>query len=165
MNKSTTLRAILMVIFIPGIVALGLGWLADMQFTRAEMLERAHQWPEALARYEKAIAFDPYDARHLSAFGNALFSRGLSPDGDRSLLLRAASFYRRAIAFDPRNAGYRLMRARVKLRLGPKGAHDVREVMEDLQAAHALDPNGFNISYEIGYAGLPLWDQLDADER
>lgn len=142
---------------------------AECRFNAAEKLAAAYLWEKADAKFKEAVALDPFDARHLAGYAD--FLRAVAPyrDEEISLLMKAEKLYRRAYKLDPMNAEYplRIGEIEVKLFLKDKKAHrnGLKTGLDYFKKALEDDPNGFNISYEIGNRGIEAWSYLDEESK
>jgi hypothetical protein len=142
-----------------------LPWAAEYQLSIARKLADAYLWEKADVRFTDALALDPWNASAFAGYGD--FLRSIAPDLDNEvfLLTKAEKVYRRAYELDPMNAEYplRMGEIEVKLFLKDKKAHKngLKDGLDYFKKALKNDPNGFNISYVVGYSLLHVWSSID----
>ncbi len=133
--------------------------LAEVSFGEAQKLVAEYKWTRATPEFEEAIRLDPFNARYYAGLGNFLLKQSRHRDHRKLLLDRAEALYREAVRLNPGEGMY-------WVRLGQMTAgSDTKEGFVYFRKAVANDPNGFNVNYEVGYAGVAVWKYLNADER
>jgi TPR repeat protein len=144
-------------------------FIADAYYNAANRLAGASKPEKAQAFFEEAVKTEPFDSPHLSGFGRFLMKRSVSQTGlvRTYHLKKAAKLFERALALNRRDARSALNLGQTKLRLflREKDEADKKEAFRYFRKALDNDPNGFNVSYLIGHAGLAVWDHLAADDR
>ena len=156
---------LLTAIFILVAVVLIMSLAAEIKFNHAQKLADGYLWQKAEKKFSEAIRMDPFNASYLAGYGN--FLRSIAPYRDNKVFLfqQAEKLYKRAAGLDPLNAQYPLGIGEIKLKLFliDKDKEELKESLEYFKRALKNDPNGFNISYEIGYNGLEAWPYLDTE--
>ena len=161
-------KILLQFVVLPGYVLTVLFLLvvffAEWQFSSAQSLQQKGLGSVARIHYEAAVRLCPFNSEYFAGLGNCLLHLGDSQKDKISYQEQAMASYRRAMELNPRNAQYPLMLGLMEAETARDAGSDAR-VMEDLQDAVANDPNGFNVSYQAGYAGIARWNYLDQSDR
>lgn len=143
--------------------------MAEIEFDAAGKLALEHKWEKAEMKFEKAIKLDPFNSRYLSGFADFLMQYSSCLKDGTSVLNRADGLYAEAAKVNPSCAYYYLGmgQAELSLFLSDKKAyaHNLKAALDNFKKAAAKDPNGFNISYSIGYAGIMAWQILTEEQR
>ena len=77
-------------------------------------------------------------------------------------LTQAEELYKKALDINPGCAEYSLKLGEIQLKIEGRS---VDEAFKNFVRALENDPNGFNTSYSMGYAGIGIWDLLNNSER
>lgn len=143
--------------------------LAEAQFDIAGRLAAKSSFQDAASKFEKAVSMDPFNSRSLAGYAGLLKRAGSSLNVKIPELIKAEKLYERALALNPRHAEYALGLGQARIGLFLSGRKDfsgnLKKGFNDFKTAVRNDPNGFNISYSVGYAGLAIWEFLDQDEK
>lgn len=120
-------------------------------------------------RFEEAIKADPFNARYADEYGKYLFKKSLEVKEKTDLLDKAERLLTRAVQLNPSNAGYHLTSGQIQTSLflidKKKFSEKLKKALDNFKTALQNDPNGFNISYSAGYAGISVWKFLDKEEK
>ncbi|MFA6142160.1 MAG: carbohydrate-binding domain-containing protein [Candidatus Omnitrophota bacterium] len=119
------------------------------------------------AGFSDAIRTDPFSSRYPAGFGEAILKEKRYHD-DAAYLDRATRFYERALQLNPGCADYSLKLGQIEIALFLKDETKtglIKSAFNNFRRAIKNDPNGFNISYSAGYAGISVWKFLDHDEK
>lgn len=162
-------RAILIMVFILAVAAIILQFAADLQFNSAKKLESVYLWQEAKGKYRLAVKLNPFNAQYFAGYGDFLRDKSLYQEDRIAWLKMAENLYERALELNPRCAEYALSSGQVKLELFLSDKDKFKDRLglglDVLKRALENDPNGFNTSYSAGYAGMKVWDNLNAVEQ
>lgn len=150
MIRKLALRAILAFIFVAVLSAISILFIADLKFNLAQNLENKYLWQKAAKEYELAARLDPFNSEYLAGYAKFLYKT--------SNFRKAESLYNRAIELNPRNAQYYVGLGKVQIAEGKSGLDNFKKAIEN-------DPNGFLVSYEVGYAGMGAWKDLSKEDR
>ncbi|MDD5165861.1 MAG: carbohydrate-binding domain-containing protein [Candidatus Omnitrophica bacterium] len=160
---------ILLIAFILAIAVIVLPFIADLQFNSAKKFEFMYLWQKAEKKYQLAIKLDPFNAQYFSGYGDFLRSKSAYQKDGVGWLLGAEKLYARASELNPRFAKYALYSGQVKLELFLADKNKFKDMLRlglnDFKRALKNDPNSFNISYSVGYAGISVWDNLNMNEK
>lgn len=161
--------AILIVVFVFLVFAIVFSFFADWQFNSAKKLEAGYLWQNAEAKYRSAIRLEPLNTEYLVRYGDFLREKNVYQQDQIARLLNAEKLYVRALKLNPRCAECALCLGQVKLALFLSNEDKFKDKLgsglEDFKIALKNDPNGFDISYSIGYAGMAVWDNLNTDNK
>lgn len=167
--RQAAVNIILAAAFIVMIFVIATPFIAEGRFDSARRLEDDYRWPKAEAEFEAAARIDRFNAEYPAGLGAFLLKKSEYADNKAPLFERAAKLYERALELNPRSAEYALGagRARIGLFLEDKEKHkeELRKAFGHFETALRNDPNGFNISYSVGYVGMLAWESLDREER
>ena len=158
-------KILAMAIVLAAAVAAGAMLMADREFNDARAHASGSRWKEAEREFGHSIKFDPFDAGHHAAYGEFLLMVAGYMDFKEPYLKKAEELYSRAAKLNPRNADYRMKLGLIRLQLGAQTKDDVAKAMAYIKDAIKFDPKGFNAAYESGYAAIPIWKKLNADEQ
>lgn len=143
--------------------------LAEIRFGEAKMAVKAYLWDDAEKKFIEAINMDPFNSEYPYRYAEFLRRRSLYRDNPVINLLTAEGFYKNAIKLNPNRAEYflGLAQAEEALFLKDKIKFNDRlgKSLNNFKKALSNDPNGFNINYTAGYAGISLWDFLEENDR
>ena len=160
-------KIISIVIFILVAIVLIMPLAAEVKFNHAQKLRDGYLWEKAERQFSEAIKMYPFNASHLVGYGD--FLRSIAPTRDNEVFLfrQAEKLYKRAAELDPLNAQYPLGIGEIKLKLflidKDRYKEELKESLKYFKIALKNDPNGFNVSYEIGYYGIEAWPYLDME--
>lgn len=175
-NIRTTALNILITITLIALMAIFcLRLAADINFNLAEKTSSSQNKDMAFKLYAKAMMLNPFNADYPAAYGKFILNLSLK-DKDIALIQKAEGLYKQAIALNPRATAYYLELGLIKLlkrdaliekRLLKKEDDTLLmdEILQEFGKAVQNDPNGFYVSYNIGCAGLKLWDRLNSVQR
>ncbi len=135
---------------------------ADKQYRSAKRLEKAYLWKGAEESFNSAVELDPFNSEYFAEYGNFLMLQSFYREDETLWLTRAEELYKRALDLNSRSAEYSLKLGEIQLKLEGR---NVGEAFKNFVRALENDPNGFNISYSVGYAGIGIWDFLNNGER
>lgn len=140
--------------------------MAETYFDSALAYSDKFKWSMADQIFYKAISINPFNSRYIAVYADFLLRWGRYKDNKETLFLKAEVLYGRAIALNPDNAEYYGNMGMIKLErsllLKPKpNMPKIAEAMKNFRKAFENDPNGFNVNYSIGYAGISAWKYLD----
>ncbi len=160
--KRFIFNLILIAVFLLVIVLITMPLLAELEFTSAQKMADSNRWDEASSRFEKAIWLDPFNSRYLYDFSGSLVHKSEHNPDKMALLKKAEILCRKAAGMDPLNADYPLRLGQIRLDMDRSNTADA---FDNFKKALKNDPNGFNVSYAVGYAGMAVWDRLDDFQR
>ncbi|MBN1353549.1 MAG: hypothetical protein JW994_02625, partial [Candidatus Omnitrophica bacterium] len=165
--RRIVINMVLTVIIAVLILSVALPFLAFFQFEKAKTLELAYRWKKAEEKYQLAVRLAPFDAKYPAEYADFLIRQSDYRKNEMSLIMHAEELYRRAIVLNPRYAEYYLALGKLELynyrrTLKPV---ELENAVENFKNALKNDPNGFNISYSIGYFAIPLWNSLDGGKK
>jgi len=160
MKKRIVINLILIILFILTIVAIILSFGADLEFNSAKKLESAYLWREAKGKYQLAVKLDPFNAQYFAGYGDFLKNESVYHKDRIYWLKMAEELYGRALELNSHCAEYALSSGRLNLELflsdKDKFKDRLGSGLDDLKKAFKNDPNGLNISYSAGYAGMNM---------
>lgn len=142
---------------------------AEILFGCAQRSANAAKIQEAEKTFEETIKTDPFNSQYFGAFAEFLLQRnvngGRKPNLDR--IKRSDTLYGRALNLNPRCAEYALAIGQIQLRffLETGNYENKKSAFYYFRKALQEDPNGFNVSYAVGYAGISSWQALDDEEK
>lgn len=151
-------RIVLTVVFISLATVIIVIFIADLNFNLAQKSEKNYLWQKAIAQYDLAVKLDPFNSEYLAGLAKFLYDIGPYHTDKILYLQRAESLYNSAIKLNPENAGYYLGLGKVQLAEGKSGLDNFKKAVEN-------DPNGFFISYAVGYTGMGMWKDLNSKDR
>ena len=139
---------------------------AEIRYGEAKRLVTQFLWNDAEKAFEEAIKVDPYSSQYPAEFAEFLRTQSFYKSHKTPYLTRAERLYGRALKLNPRNADYwtALGELKAELAIRTNGA-GVDKAMDCLRRAVREDPNGFNVSYSAGYAGIYMWDYLSKEDK
>ena len=167
--NSIAVKIFLLVAFVLLAVVIAAPFMAELQFNAAQGFGQRYRWKDARQKFKIAIRVDPLDATRIAGFAD--FLKSISPDcpDENDLLINSIKLYERALELDPFNAEYALRLAETQLALftrnKEKNNNLLKRALDNFNLALKNDPHGFNVSYSVGYAGIPVWDRLNAPEK
>ncbi len=165
--KRVAIKIILIAATILMAIILIIPLAAEIKFNYAQKLADGYLWEKAEKQFSEVIRIDPFNASYFAGYGDFLRSIAPYKEDEASLLSEAQKLYGRASQLDPLNARYFSRAGAIKLRLflldRDKHKEGFRAGLDDLKKALLLDPNGFNVSYEVGYWGIEAWPYLDGE--
>lgn len=138
--------------------------LAEVSSNRADRLTGTYKWDKAEEGFKKAIALDPYNSRYYAGFGELMFREALHSDDKTIYLSKAKALYEEALKMNQGCGEYALRLGQISL-LSPDIAKSAKDAFGYFRTALTNDPNGFNVSYSIGYAGISVWKFLNKEEK
>lgn len=193
MRKKIVINSTLIFLLAGLVIVVVAPLVADMQFNIAQKREGSYRWRMAETKYRLAVKLDPFNTSYLTKCGNFLAQQSAYRIDTFLLLKEAEELYERALWLNPGNARYAVRLGEIqieifrnivkmgenKLKLNGKNSdgvettkntvemsgNEIAEAMQNFRRALENDPNGFNTSYLIGYAGMSAWDFLNGDER
>jgi tetratricopeptide (TPR) repeat protein len=167
--NSIAVKILLTAIFILLAAVITAPLIADLQFNAAQRLAQKYLWQEAQKKFQVAMRVDPFNAPVAVGFADFLKDISLNRADGNALLINSGRLYERALELDPFNAEYALGLAETELALftrnKSKDNNVLKSALDNFKLALENDPNGFNVSYAVGYAGISVWDKLDAPGR
>lgn len=144
-------------------------FMADMYFTRAQKTAATYQWAKAHTRFAKAISRDPFDSRYYAGLGEFLLYQSNYTGFKRPLLKKAEGLFENAIKLNPGCADYWVKLGQIQLNLFIENKNAEPELIKSgfdrFRQALKNDSNGFNVSYQVGYAGIVVWKFLNDGEK
>jgi len=158
--KKSVINLILIVAFCLLVTALVRPLVAELKFTDGEKLAARFKWAEAETKFLDAIKIDPFSSRYLAGLGEFLLLQARYSGNKAPLIERAVGLYGRALELDPKNAEYCLKLGAIEL-----SRKNYAEAFEDFRKAAENDPNGFNVAYGIGIAGIGVWKNINEADR
>jgi len=169
MKKGIAINLILTIFFISTIVVIIFSFGADLEFNSAKKLESAYLWQEAKGKYQLAVKLNPFNAQYLAGYGDFLRDKSVYQEDRIAWLKMAQDLYGRALELNFRSAEYALSLGQVRLELflsdKDKFKDNLSWGLHVLKKAVKNDPNGSNTSYSVGYAGMTVWDNLNASDK
>lgn len=138
--------------------------LAEVSSNYADKFAGTYEWDKAEEGFRKAISLDPYNSRYYAGFGEMMFKEALQGNNKIIYLSRAKVLYEEALKLNPGYAEYALRLGQISFLL-PDITERAKSAFGYFRTALANDPNGFNISYSVGYAGISAWKFLDKQEK
>lgn len=167
--KRAAVRALLFVIFVLIAASIVRALLADIEFGRAERLEASYLTMRAEGAYRRAIRIDPYSAVYPSGFADYLRRKARYQDHPVPPLLESERLYTRSLELNSMDALAALALGETEIALflndRDKFAGRLPEGFKNFRRAIENDPNGFNVSYTIGYSGISIWSRLDERQK
>ena len=167
--SSVAVKVLLTVIFVILVVIIIKPFMAGIKVNAAQRLTKQYLWQDAQQKFKAAMHIDPFDASIPAGFADFLKSISVNSSDENSLLVGSAKLYKRALDLDPFSAEYSLRLAQVELELFIKSQAKDGSLLADALGHFRLalenDPNGFNTSYSVGYAQIPVWDRLNTSEK
>jgi tetratricopeptide (TPR) repeat protein len=168
-TNSIAVKMCLAAIFVLLAVIIFIPFIAGLQFQAAQRVGQRYLWQDAQGRFQVAMRIDPFDAALSAGYAGFLKDISTNRDDERPLLINSVKFYKRALELDPFNAEYALKLAEIEIELFIQGQQKdsslLAEAWDYARIALKNDPHGFNISYSVGYAGISVWDKLDASGK
>jgi hypothetical protein len=168
--SSTIIIKICLIAFFMLLVAVILApFIAELQINAAQGFAQRYLWQNAQQKFQVAMSIDPFSASVPAGFAD--FLKNISPNlaDENSLLINSVKLYKWALELDPLNAEYALNLAETEIALFMRGQSKdnklLAEALDYFRRALKNDSNGFNVSYSVGYAGISVWDKLDASEK
>jgi tetratricopeptide (TPR) repeat protein len=166
---ATVFKIFLTLIFILLVVIILTPFIAELKFVAAQRLAQKYLWKDAQQKFQTAMRIDPFEATIPAGFAEFLKDISVNGVDGYSLLVSSARLYKRALKLDPLNAEYasRLAEVEIALFIGSQSKDNkfLSEALDYARLALKNDPYGFNVSYSIGYAGISVWDKLNAQEK
>lgn len=135
---------------------------ADKRHRAARRLEKAYLWKSAEESFNSAIELAPSNSEYLAEYGNFLMLQSFYREDEALWLTQAEELYKKALGLNPGCAEYSLKLGEIQLKIEGRS---VDEAFKNFVRALENDPNGFNTSYSVGYAGIGIWDLLNNSER
>lgn len=172
--KRIAINGFLIAIFISSIVIISALFLAEAQFTAAKRVAAAFFVQEAVPKFEKAINIDPFNSRFLARYASILKHIGSLQVDKIAELAKAKKLYEQALALNPYHAEYALGMGQVRLSIFMWKKNKLKfvenkvyieEAFQSFNEAIRNDPNGFNVSYSVGYSGMTIWNYLNDFEK
>jgi len=124
--------------------------------------------------FEHAIKMDKLNSEYAAALGNFLFD-SIKDGGGKEKRNKIQELYKAASRLNPYHADYYIKLAQIQITIffeSKKNGECLNslkalayEAISNLRYAVKSDPNGFNVSYSAGYAGLSLWKYLSEKDR
>lgn len=156
---------ILITFFVLLIVVITIPFIADMQFNVAQTLETDYRWKKAEEKYELAMKANPFNSKYPAEFADFLTHQSFYKKSKVLWLKRSENLYECALRLNPRCAEYDLKLGEIQLAYGSNNKHLIDKAFYYFNKALQDDPNGFNISYSVGYEGMNLWDILNSEQK
>lgn len=154
-EKVSMPKIILVACFIISAIVIIMPLIAERQFN--------------MGQFEEAIKIEPFSARYIAEYGNYLFKKSFEVKEKIDLLNDAERLLIRAVQLNPISAEYYLMLGQIQISLfledKEKFPEKFKTALDNFKTAFHNDPNGFNTSYSIGYAGIAVWEFLDKEEK
>lgn len=166
--KRIAISATLIAVFILSALLTITPLLAELRFNYAEKLIAQYKWPKAERELEEAIRIDPFNSQYAAAFGELLLRQGRYLDNKTPTLEKSKRLYEEALKLNPRNAEYAVKLGQVYLMLFTEHKDKpefIEKAFNSFGKALYNDPNGFNVSYLIGYSSIAVWDSLNVERR
>lgn len=145
---------------------------AEIKFDTALKMISIFRWTDAENIFRQAIKIDPLDSRYFAGFGKFILLKNSYLDNKLPLLDMAEKLYKLAAGLNPRNADYRFMLGRIRLErlliITPSDKRtyeQIEQIMDDFKEASKNDPFGFNVSYQVGYAGISVLKLTGQEDR
>lgn len=158
--KRTAATMALTAIFCLLVVVLVIPLAAQMRFAAAEELVRHYKWSQAEAQFRDAIKMDPFNASYYAGLGSFILAQSGYQAHKEPMLKAAKAYLAKAVELDPRDAGYWVDLGRVEM-----AGKSYGKAFSYFRKAAEKDPNGFNVAYAIGTAGLTAWNNIGEGER
>ncbi|MDP3731757.1 MAG: carbohydrate-binding domain-containing protein [Candidatus Omnitrophota bacterium] len=120
------------------------------------------------AEFKDTIRMDSFNSRYPAGFGESVLNETRHPGNKAPHLNDALRLYRRALELNPRCADYSLKLGQIELILFLEDKTKttlLKNALGNFRHSIENDPNGFNISYSIGYAGISVWKFLNKEEK
>ena len=148
-------------------------FFADMQFNTAQKLEKNYRWKKAASKYELAIKLDSFNTKYFAGYADFCANQSSYHKDKVYWLTRAEELYKRALQLNPRCSEYYFNLGQVQImyyllfsgndsKNTKNGAKTyIREAIKNFRQAVKDDPQGFNISFSVGEAGMSFWEFLD----
>jgi len=159
----------LAVFFIPGVILLITIFRAEALFDKAQQSAIPGKMQEAERLFGNALKTDPLNSGYYGAYAEFLSREAAGQNNkiESGRIKKAEELYGRAMQLNPHCAEYALGLGQLKVKSFLKSGNyeDRRSAFSYFKKALEEDPNGFNISYPIGYAGLSLWGSLDEKDK
>jgi tetratricopeptide (TPR) repeat protein len=166
---ATVFKIFLTLIFILLVVIILTPFIAELKFVAAQRLALKYLWKDAQQKFKSAMCIDPFDATLPAGFAGLLRNIGLNHFEKNIFLINSAKLYNRALELDPFNAEYSLRLAEIEITLFIQGqakdSNTLNRAIDHLERASKNDPNGFNISYSVGYVGMLVWGHLNTSDK
>jgi len=118
--------------------------------------------------FKSAVRIDPFDSHYLAGVADSILKEAAKPEYEAINLNRAIQMYDSAVELNPTCAEYPLRLGQVELILFNKDTGNralIKSAFDNFRRALKFDPNGFNISYSVGYAGISVWKFLDRGQK
>lgn len=140
--------------------------MAEVDKGVAIRMESAYNWKGAEIKFRNAIRLSPLNSDYPALLGDLFMKEAFYADNKLPFLTIAGTLYERAIKLNPRNPEHYLKMGIHELDMFRNGAglSHKEKAFRYFRKAVEYDPNGFNISYSIGWAGIVAMDALDPDE-
>lgn len=142
---------------------------AEIQFNSAQKLAGGYLWERAEEKFSEAISIDPFNAVYPAGLADFLKDISATRQDEAAFLKRAQRYYARALELNPYSAEYFLRSGQLKLELFFKDTDKYKDelsgAIDDFRMALKNDPNGFNISYVVGYSLLRVWPSVNDKTR
>jgi hypothetical protein len=162
-------KILLTVVFISLAAVILVTFIAELQFNAAQRLAQRYLWQDARQKFKIAMRIDPFNATLPAGFAYFLKDISLNRADENALLIHSGRLYKRALELDPFNAEYALRFGETQLALfrlsKAKDNNALKKALDYFKLALENDPQGFDLSYAVGYAGISVWDKLDAPEK
>jgi len=143
--------------------------VAEVRFDYARKLVDGYRWPKAEAEFEAAAKIDRFNSEYPAGLGAFLLRKSEYADNKVPLFQKAAVLYDRALELNPHSAEYALGAGKAEIGLfledKEKYKKELGKAFGYFDTALRNDPNGFNISYSVGYVGMSAWEFLDGAEK
>ncbi len=169
MIRRIAIDIILIIMFSSLAVTLIQPLLAEIQFNTAQRLVASFRWPKAEMMFEKAIKTYPFNSQYPAGLAEFLLREAIYLNYKIPYLKKAEDLYNRALELNPRNASYAVKLGQIQLAIFLESGSDqtalIESAFENFKRAILNDPNGFNVSHEVGYAGIAVWHYLDEARR
>src|SRR3989338_7837685 len=169
MIRRITFNIILITVFIFSAAAIIRPLAAELCFDRAQKLVSGYQWTKAETEFEKAISIDRFNSLYPAELAGLFLRRGDYEKGWIRIndLKKSEGLYEDALALNPHHAEYAIGLGQAQLGLFLEtGENKYKNIsFDNFKRALASDPNGFNVSYQIGYAGIAVWKAMDNKEK
>lgn len=120
------------------------------------------------AGFENAVRMDPFNSQYFAGFGESILKEKRYHRNGNTFFDQALRLYGRALELNPECADYSLKLGQIELALFLKDearTELIKNAFGNFRRAIKNDPNGFNISYSTGYAGISVWKFLTKEEK
>jgi len=121
-----------------------------------------------VGQLKEAVKTDPFNSQYFAGSGESILNEKYHHGDEMAYLDKAMRLYGRALELNPECADYSLKLGQIKLALFLKDkvrVEYIKSAFDNFKRAVKNDPNGFNISYSVGYAGISIWKFLGKEDK